>query len=59
MKKIIEKAQNDTTTMKLTIIVSFLLGFVFGMMLSPAKNGLSIGSNNTIIGTDDDDDDED
>ena len=44
--------------MMLFAAVCFLLGIVVGVMISPAKNGLSIASNNNIIGCDDDDDDD-
>lgn len=58
MKKIIKKAQEDSCVMMLFAAVCFLLGIVVGVLASPVKNGLSIGSNNTIIGGDDDDEDE-
>lgn len=58
MKKIINKAQEDSGVMILFAVVCFLLGFVAGVLMSPAKNGLSIASNNNIIGCDDDDEDE-
>lgn len=58
MKKLIEKAQNDTSIMWLVVLVSFLTGIVAGILIAPVKNGLSIASNNTIIGGDDDDDDD-
>lgn len=58
MKNLIDKAQNDTTTMWLFAAVCFLFGIVIGIILAPVKKGLSIGSNNTIIGGDDDDEDE-
>ncbi len=44
--------------MILFAVVCFLLGFVAGVLMSPAKNGLSIASNNNIIGCDDDDDED-
>lgn len=58
MKNLIDKAQNDKTTMWLFVAVCFLLGIVIGILLAPVKKGLSIGSNNTIIGGDDNDKDE-
>lgn len=58
MKKIIKKAQEDSGVMMLFAAVCFLLGFVAGVLVSPAKNGVSIASNNNIIGCDDDDEDE-
>lgn len=58
MRKLIEKAQNDSTTMWLFAAVCFLLGIVIGIILAPVKKGLSIGSNNTIIGGNDDEDEE-
>lgn len=59
MKNLIDKAQNDSTVMLLTVIASFLLGIVIGILAAPVKKGLSIGSNNTIVGDCDDDDDDD
>lgn len=58
MKKIIKKAQEDFGVMVLFAAVCFLLGFVAGVLVSPAKNGLSIASNNNIIGCDNDDDED-
>lgn len=58
MKNLIDKAQNDKTTLWLFAAVCFLLGIVIGILLAPVKKGLSIGSNNTIIGGDNDDEDE-
>ena len=58
MRKLIEKAQNDSTTMWLFAAVCFLLGIVIGIVIAPVKKGLSIASNNTIIGGDDNDEDE-
>lgn len=58
MKKIIKKAQEDSGVMVLFATVCFLLGFVAGVLVSPAKNGLSIASNNNFIGCDDDDDED-
>lgn len=55
MKEIIKKAQEDSGVMMLFAAVCFLLGVVAGVLTSPAKNGLSIASNNNIIGLDDDD----
>lgn len=57
--KFIEKAQNDSTTMWLVVIVSFLLGIVVGFLFAPIKKGMKMFSNNTIIGNGDDDDEED
>ena len=34
----------------------FLLGIIVGFIVSPVKNGVSIGNNNHIVGNDDDDD---
>lgn len=59
MKKLIDKAQNDSTIMLLTVVASFLLGIVIGILAAPVKKGLSIGSNNTIVGCDDNDEDDD
>lgn len=56
--KLIDKAQEDKTTLILISIVCFLLGIVIGIVIAPVKKGLSIGSNNTIIGGDDDEDDD-
>lgn len=58
MKKLITKAREDSCVMALLAAVCFLLGIVVGVLISPAKNGLSIGSGNTIVGGDDDDEDE-
>ncbi|MBR1751044.1 MAG: hypothetical protein IJ740_09240 [Ruminococcus sp.] len=33
----------------------FLLGILIGFLISPVKNGVSIGNNNHIVGNDDDD----
>ena len=35
----------------------FLLGVIVGFIVSPVKNGVSIGNNNHIVGNDDDDED--
>ncbi|MCM1225867.1 MAG: hypothetical protein NC320_00375 [Clostridium sp.] len=58
MKNLIDKAQNDSTVMLLTVIAGFLLGIVIGILVAPVKKGMSIASNNTIVGCDDDDDDD-
>lgn len=58
MKNLIDKAQNDSTAMFLTVIASFLLGIVIGILTAPIKKGVSIGSNNTIISDCDDDEDD-
>ena len=42
MKNLIDKAQNDKTTMWLFVAVCFLLGIVIGILLAPVKKGLSI-----------------
>ena len=39
-------------------LAMFLLGIIIGFIVSPVKNGVSIGNNNHIVGNDDDDDDD-
>ncbi len=39
-------------------LAMFLLGVLVGFLVSPVKNGISIGNNNHIIGGNDDDDDD-
>lgn len=59
MKKLIAKAQEDSTTLMLLTAVAFLCGIIIGFVWSPVKAGISCGNNNTIISNDDDEDDED
>lgn len=59
MKKLIAKAQEDSTVFMLLIAVVFLLGAVAGFMYAPIKKGfkVTVGSNNRIVKKDDEDDD--
>lgn len=62
MKKLIEKAQNDKTTLTLTILISFLLGAIIGFLFVPIKNGINITIASNNVGCDlngDEEDDED
>lgn len=59
MKKLIAKAQEDSTTLMLLTAVAFLCGIIIGFISSPVKSGISIANDNTIIGGDDDDDEDD
>lgn len=56
MKKLIAKAQEDSVTLILLTIVTFLCGIIIGFISSPIKAGISCGSNNTVINKNDDDD---
>lgn len=58
MKKLIAKAQEDSTTLMLLTAVAFLCGIIIGFISSPVKSGISIANDNTIIGGDDDDEDD-
>ncbi len=60
MKKLITKAQEDSTVFLLLMTVVFLLGAVAGFLFVPIKNGfkVTIGSNNHVVKNDDDDDDD-
>lgn len=57
MKKLIAKAQEDSTTLMLFTVVVFLLGIIIGFLCSPVKKGIAIANDNTIISNDDDYDD--
>lgn len=59
MKKLIAKAQEDSTTLILLTAVAFLCGIIIGFISSPVKAGISCGNNNTIINNEDDDEDDD
>ncbi|MCM1506268.1 MAG: hypothetical protein NC177_03905 [Ruminococcus flavefaciens] len=59
MKKLIAKAQEDSTTLMLLTAVAFLCGIIIGFISSPIKSGISIANDNTIIGGDNDDDEDD
>lgn len=62
MKKLIEKAQNDKTTLTLIMLVSFLLGAIIGFLFVPIKNGINVTIASNNVGCDfngDEDDDED
>lgn len=56
--------ENNTNTNETFLVPYFwqcfamlLLGILIGFLISPVKNGISIGNNNHIIGGNDDDDD--
>ena len=51
--------QSSGTATWLFGICSFLLGIIIGLFLSPIKNGITIGCNNSIVSNDDDNDEKD